>query len=181
MRVSKKLITLAAALLLVGAGCSSNAPANTDGTAEKTADVAKEAPTTEKDEAKTPSTTVAIDDTWQPYVNKALNFEFKTPTKGRNAPRWEVTFVAEAEAKIKDGCMVIDGGTAKKTTVGGTEFCHSMSAVGTTATDHYATKNGSRYVVITFTKVPPTGVTDFSWDEYRDHLDQIMSTFTYAK
>jgi hypothetical protein len=36
-------------------------------------------------------------------------------------------------------------------------------------------------VVITFTKTPPAGVKDFSWDEYRVHLDQIMSTFTYVK
>src|SRR3989344_4119268 len=105
------------------------------------------------------TTTVTLDETWQTYSNAALNFEFKWPTRGRYAPNWEVRIISEGDPRMKDGCLpegAVETRTPVRVSAGGVEFCHSSyneGAAGTRVfTDHYATKNGGRYVTISFTK-----------------------------
>ena len=67
--------------------------------------------------------------------------------------------------------------------VGETVFCHTSSDTedATTATDHYTTMLNDQNVKVTFTK-DSTGFGDtFSWEEYRLHLDQTMSTFELSE
>lgn len=124
------------------------------------------------------TTSVQLDDSWKSYVNQALSFEFKWPTKGRYAPQWAVTFVSEGDARIKDGCIV-EGEESKRVKVGEAEFCHSWTDGASGPKDWYATKHDSRYAVISFTKLERAE--GFSLDEYRANLDQIISTYKSTK
>jgi hypothetical protein len=51
--------------------------------------------------------------------------------------------------------------------------------------DEYATKVGSDYVVLTFTKEVLAGkdgkIPEFDWDGYRANLDQVVSTYSVVK
>ncbi|OGL72702.1 hypothetical protein A3D72_00490 [Candidatus Uhrbacteria bacterium RIFCSPHIGHO2_02_FULL_57_19] len=149
------------------------------------------------------TTTITIDETWQTYSNAALNFEFKWPTRGRYAPNWEVRIISEGDSRMKDGCLAEGAAESRppvRVGVGGVEFCHSSYSEGAAGTrvftDHYATKNGSRYVAISFTKEGYSGsalgcsfdlsvnaTTCIQFDEpaYLALLDQIVSTFRYKE
>lgn len=168
---------LAGSLLLVGAGCAPSAPS------ESPADSAPVDTSAQVDAAKdavADLTKTLVDDTWQKYTNSALNFSFDWPTKGRYAPRWEVKFLEDAQ--VKDGCLANELMTTRKVMAGDQEFCHSTGEIADNeATDYYVTKVGSRHVAIVFSKDSSGAGSDFSWDEYRAHLDQIVSTFKLAK
>jgi hypothetical protein len=152
--------------------------------------------------AMTLETTVQLDDTWKTYTNAALGFSFRWPSKGRYAPDWEVRFFGENSDKMQDGCFdegAVERNPSAQVTVGGVGFCHSSFEEGAAGSrylvDHYATKKGSQYVVISFTKrttsaaalgctgfelsASPAACVEFDEKAYLELLNQIVSTFAY--
>jgi len=181
MAIRKTVVPAIAALLLIGVGCAPTTSPSADSPAQETDAPATSKPDSEAGADASLETTVPLDDTWKTYVNKALSFEFNWPTKGRYAPRWEVTFVSEGDARIKDGCIVEGSAGTRHVTVGASTFCHSWKDDGSGPTDWYAVKHDSRYAVIRFTKSPTVPDEGFSLEEYRAHLDQIISTYKSTK
>ncbi len=136
------------------------------------------------------------------YANKALGFTFRYPTKGRYAPEWEMSIVREDDARMKEGCFFdeqTDPGTEKRMTINGREFCRTHAvdpAAGSRYyTYHYATKFGSSYAILSFTKRAVNGdnyeepachgkivfsfggCVEFVQADFEAQLDQIMGTF----
>lgn len=100
-----------------------------------------------------------VDATWETYTNDAIGFTFQAPTRGRYAPTWEVTFLAEGDARIQDGCFVDaqnESRTADRFSVDGVIFCRTFAREGAAGsvylTQHVITKMGPRYVHLAFTK-----------------------------
>lgn len=143
-----------------------------------------------------------IDATWQTYTNKALGFSFRYPTKSRYAPEWEMKIAREGDASMQDGCYVdeqTDSGTEKRVMINGREFCRTHAvdpAAGSRYyTYHYATKFGSSYAILSFTKRAVNGdnyeepachgkivfsfggCVEFVQADFEAQLDQIMGTF----
>jgi len=161
-----KFALLAASILLVGAGCApAPKPANTEeATEDKAAATENTTSGTTADVAL--STTVELDDSWKTYTDKASTYSFRWPSKGVNAPQWEVKLVPEKDAE--GGC--VGEGDKRMLSVGDAKFCHTTSTAGDVRTDRYAVKNGTNYAVLTFTKTKPGA-------DYAAHLDQIVSTY----
>lgn len=204
-----------AALMLLGAGCG-DAPetpaANAPGTdAPVTADRPPvDVPVTDVPPAMPPGQEVralpaatGVDETWETYTNRALGFTFRAPTRGRYAPTWEVTFVAEGDAAIVDGCYQ-DGAredrTSERLSTDGVTFCRSFSREGAAGsvflTQHVVTKMGPRYAHLAFTKKatnagmlecptpPASGLSvsseacvPFALDEFDAQIEAIIATF----
>ncbi|MSR85000.1 hypothetical protein EXS71_00980 [Candidatus Uhrbacteria bacterium] len=178
----KKLISLAGLVVLFGAGCAGQAPLSIDtGSTQPVPSpaVSGESTVPALDTTSTAPVTMItmtappamIDDTWKTYINPALHFSFQWPTKGIYAPRWSVEFTKD------NPC----GSSSVKEEVKGVVFCHIHSEEGTGLkgylSDVFATKNGERYILISFTKQPM--VASFKADEYQTMLSTIISTFKY--
>lgn len=169
MRISRPLMVSSLALLLVGAGCdraaapgadappanrpAANAPAAARGNGNVNA------PAVGGDARILPAPT-GIDDTWKTYTNTSLGFTFQTPTRGRYAPMWEVTFIDQDDASIVDGCYqdsAREDRTPERLLSSGFTFCRSFSREGAAGsvylTQHVVTKRGPRiYIHLAFTK-----------------------------
>ncbi|MEK7473562.1 MAG: hypothetical protein AAB668_02450 [Patescibacteria group bacterium] len=199
-----------AALALLGAGCFSPAPEAPPTVAPTPVKPAPSAPTPSEPTPSEPAPSTPsgyelpeIDATWQTYTNNALGFSFQYPTKGRYAPEWEMSIVSESDAKMKDGCYFdeqTDAGTEKRVAIDGREFCRTNAmdpAAGSRYyTYQYATKFGSSYALLSFTKRAVNGdnydepacrgkivfsfggCVEFVPADFEAHLDQIMNTFT---
>jgi hypothetical protein len=166
-------IALATSLLLLGAGCAPTEAPQED-TSEETSSAETAAPSTDM---RSLATTIVLDETWQTYNNEALSFEFRWPTRGRYAPRWEVDILATNDASLTDGC--VSGTDEERVLVGSTAFCHTVSEDG--RTDVYAATIGSSVVTLAFTPSPLPANVEFIPEDYRTHLDQIVSTFRSTK
>lgn len=223
MRFSRPLIVSTIALLLLGAGCdraaepaaktppinrpTTNVPAANLPTINAPAAAANtntNAPTPASGVRELPAAT-GIDGTWQTYTNAALGFSFQTPTKGRYAPTWEVSFLKSDDARIVDGCYVPDAnpdGTPERV-VGSapvTDFC--VSASGDAGAGNFyvirdaVTRINNTYVRINFVNhaynagavgcnpMPESGMSTnatscipFIEAEYQTQIDNILATF----
>jgi hypothetical protein len=153
--------------------------------------------------AGAPSSTVvglsSIDSTWKTYTSRAGDFSFQTPTKGRYTPSWEVSFsdtdcAGAGAMKLGQTTFFVDG----------VSFCHTSFSEGAAGSvyfmDVYTTKQGSRYITVTFTKqgysagalncsfvsahpysTSATTCIPFEETAYQAQLDQIISTFQFLK
>jgi len=170
----KKLLAFLGITLFLGAGCVSQDIATSDQNAVPAqtppAPVATVPPTTTVDTTTptppaTSSTTptvppVSVDATWKTYTNNALHFSFQYPTKGSYAPGWNVTFVKATDPAMQNDCYAPSNMQtnlpSQMKDVSGVSFCHTSYAEGAAGsqylTDYYATKIGTQYVLITFTK-----------------------------
>ncbi len=182
MRATNILLSLTAALLIVGAGCN-NVPADTS---TNTGAIAlpgdsSAANVNSSADASTPAT-AKIDGTWKTYTNASLGYGFKWPTTGRYAPMWSASFAKDGNSSIKDGCYVTADGKSETISVEGSSFCHTSDTAkdDSSATDYYVTKKGGQYVVLTFTK-NKDAAKNFSWNDYRATLAQIVSTYAITK
>ena len=192
------LLALVSIMIFVGAGCSSSPSADSTSDNPATSPASNRAVVAADAGASTQLTAATTDDTWSTYVSKSLGFSFMWPTKGRNAPQWEVSALALDDSRIVDGCWDAEKGTAKqKVAVGDAAFCHSSnlrkSGGMTTFVDEYVTKGPSSYIAISFSKtVYPSpekncGTAGFTtvkgvcspFDEkgYRAFLDGVVGTF----
>lgn len=176
--MNKSLLALAAALLLVGAGCAS-APAVTDEPADV---ITEETSTEEAGATETPApeaedvavAPIEIDDTWQTYTSRAGDWQFQWPTKGRYAPQWEASFAPETE----DGCY--GDGERTRLQVGDAEFCRASSRDGALAIDRYVTERGGQKILLTFIKEAKS-FSEADWKGYSSFLDQVVGTFKVVK
>ncbi len=185
MIASSKLATLALALILVGAGCASK-PATQDAQEPSAAPTETSSGDTmdggsaQEANVRAIDTAVETDDTWRTYVNQALGFEFMWPTAGRYAPLWEVQFVTNE--RLVDGCFASDLMEHRKVSVRDVVFCHSTDeASDGVLTDYYVTTIENTNAMIVFTKSAAGMGPDFSREEYRAHLNEIVSTFRSTK
>ncbi len=219
MYLSRPLVVSATVLLLLGVGCSraaapaantaavnrpaANAPAAVANTNVPTA--ANVNTPASASGVRTLPAASGIDDTWKTYTNKALGFSFQTPTKGRYAPTWEVSFLKSDDAHIVDGCYVPDASSngAPERVVGSapvTDFC--LSASGDAGAGNFyvirdaVTRINNTYVRIHFVNhaynagavgcnpLPESGMSTnatscvpFVEAEYRAQIDNILATF----
>ena len=198
----RPILFLIPALLLAGAGCASSKPAAPVPTPadspEPQARIAQPAGPL----SLVPATT---DATWTEYSSKSLGISFRSPTKGRFAPHWEVTVAPFDSKEIADGCWgTAEGQEKKRVLAGGREFCHTSETVregdGATLLDRYVTRNAANYVVLNFSKAvydlkdqkcaeqsggaPYTvvrgGCAPLTETDYRAALDGIVGTFQAA-
>jgi len=178
MQNPKILAALAAVLLLVGAGCAkTEVTSNTNETLvipDSSSNNESESGSESEAEAETKpeANAVSAADGWQTYTNAALGFSFNWPSKGRYAPTWEVKFAKEGDASVKDGCFVATGATNSKSG----EFCHaSVAPAAGEAKDYFTTTINGQHVTLAFTK--KESGKDFSWSDYQEELEQIVSSF----
>jgi hypothetical protein len=205
----KRLLIPLLSLTILGAGCAA-APATpapepaptptteTPSAYEPQPDLSDITEDGEEPKELTPATT---DATWRTYTNAALDFSFMWPTKGRYAPEWEVRVFAATDTEVADGgCYHVQGAnqdTERFAKVGSQEFCHTSASEGAAGsvyfTDAYATRIGSRVVVILFSKqvtnggmIPncsepyssvSTACVPFVVTEYQAALEGIVGTF----
>lgn len=213
MRTPRLLIIYTITLLLLGFGCSKTAepvantpPANRPTMNAPTVNAPKvNAPAAPASGARELPAATGIDNTWKTYTNAALGFSFQTPTKGRYAPTWEVSFLKSDDAHIVDGCYVPDANpdgaperVAARAPV--TEFC--ISASGDAGAGNFyvirdaVTRINNTYVRINFVNhaynagavgcnpMPESGMSTsansclpFIEAEYRAQIDNILATF----
>lgn len=220
-----------AGLLLMGAGCgassstetninvSTGAKANVNGAAAVNAGVNANVSAGANVNANVNSNTnvpsgevrdlpaaTGVDATWQTYNNAALGFTFKTPTKGRYAPTWEVRFLAENDTDVENGCYITAQNQAVEAVrlrVGDAVFCQTATNEGAAGsvyvTRHVVTKKGTRYILLAFTKravnagmldcatQPESGLSvssdaciPFDMAAYDAQIEQIISTFAFT-
>ncbi len=215
MHMRTSLPAAIAALLLIGAGCgaapetpAADAPgANAPVSANRPP---VNAPVTDAPPATPPNQGVralpaaaGVDATWQTYENEALGFTFQAPTRGRYAPTWEVTFVAEGDSAIVDGCYrqgASEDRSPERLSANGLTFCRSFFREGAAGsvymTQHVVTKMGPRYAHLAFTKKaanagmldcatpPASGLSvsseacvPFDLDEFDAQIEMIIATF----
>lgn len=183
MRHSFRIIGVFSTLILLGAGCAASSVRGKPPVSVPAPVPAKSA------EIPSTATTTAIDATWKTFTNKALNFSFQWPAKGRYAPTWEVTFIQDGDASIVNGCHAqpyTESQPPASLAAGDQTFCHTSYSDGAAGTIHlfddYAAKIGMRYVVVHFVKAYSTVAGPvFDQATYRAMLDQIVGTFRMAE
>jgi hypothetical protein len=211
---------LAAALVSLGAGClpggdtadnrlPESPQREVSPVPDKTPSIPREEPDAmenDLDDAEPAAELSPIDDTWNTYENEATGFTFLWPTRGRYAPEWEVSFIADDDSRTSEGCLFDDNRHNRtrdilNIAVDGIELCHTRFVEGAAGSiyyiDYYLGELKGTNVLFTFTKRLANGdnfeneschgktvlamgdsCVPFDDEVYRAHLDQIMATLS---
>ncbi len=183
MNTPKKITLIIAAIILVGVGCK----AGKSPVIAPIADINESAPITNATPTDVTDSLIdtriidakpEIDETWETYVNKSYGFTFNWPTRGRYAPQWSVTFIKNDDERLDGDCIKATSDPTKLI-VSETEFCHTSTTAenNASASDYFITKIADHYTLLTFTKDNSQTPEGFSWEDYRLHLDNIISTY----
>ena len=177
------LLTVAATLVILGAGCTSSPAAPTAVNPSPTSAASSTSPVVAKnlklaDLKDLPATTpvdksVVDESTWDKFTTKS-GVTIIYPTKGTYAPHWSYSILKSDDPHLQGSCYVSENAAYKRDKVDGyVDACQTTDAFGPgpgTRTDYFVFRN-DKINLITFTKDYPAG---FDMNAYGATLERII-------